>query len=210
MNISKHVQVLWQSKTILFHLALLPKGLRVSDGGLEDAVPRGPSVTTRPIVVPEIQHYNLIIFFLILKLLTQENVCRQPVSSVRHGPGDEGVALLVVGVAGLQLPLGGSGAVAHAPPHPLLRVVVRQLSYHATVLKSNPLQEKHLSITLTFIQMFYLVWQVPPVRARICWDKIDSFLLQRVQRLRDVISQLCGVLAEVSLEVGSWLGLVVD
>ena len=65
-------------------------------------------------------------------------------------------------------------------------------------------------MTKTFVQMFYLVWQVPPVRARICWDKIDSFLLQRVQRLRDVISQLCGVLAEVSLEVGSWLGLVLD
>ena len=60
---------------------------------------------------------------------------------MRHRPGDEGVALLVVGVAGLQLPLGGGGAVAHAPPHPLLRVVVRQLSRHATVLKGNPLQK---------------------------------------------------------------------
>ena len=139
MNISKHVQVLWQSKTILFHLALLPKGLRVSDGGLEDAVPRGPSVTTRPIVVPEIQHYNLIIFFLILKLLTQENVGRQPVSSVRHGPGDEGVALLVVGVAGLQLPLGGGGAVADPSSFPFLLVVVLQFPRLASVLQTYSL-----------------------------------------------------------------------
>ena len=80
----------------------------------------------------------------VMLMMKQKNILNpfdQPVSSVRHGPGDEGVALLVVGVAGLQLPLGGGGAVAHAPPHPLLRVVVRQLSCHATVLKSNPLQK---------------------------------------------------------------------
>ena len=39
----------------------------------------------------------------------------QPVSSMREGPGDDGVALLVVRVASLQLPLGRCGAVANAP-----------------------------------------------------------------------------------------------
>ena len=43
------------------------------------------------------------------------NLFDQPVSSVRERPGDDGVALLVISVASLQLPLGGCGAVANAP-----------------------------------------------------------------------------------------------
>ena len=39
-----------------------------------------------------------------------------PVRSVGQGPGDQGLALLVVVIARLQPPLGGGGAVAHAAP----------------------------------------------------------------------------------------------
>ena len=51
-------------------------------------------------------------------MMKQKNILNpfdQPVSSVRERPGDDGVALLVVRVASLQLPLGGCGAVANAP-----------------------------------------------------------------------------------------------
>ena len=51
-------------------------------------------------------------------MMKQKNILNlfdQPVSSVRERPGDDGVALFVVGVASLQLPLSGCGAVANAP-----------------------------------------------------------------------------------------------
>ena len=41
------------------------------------------------------------------------NKGEEPISSVWQGPGDDGVTLLVIGIARLQLPLGGGGAVAH-------------------------------------------------------------------------------------------------
>ena len=53
-----------------------------------------------------------------LLVMKQENILNfvdQPVSSVRQGPGNDGVALLVVRVASLQLSLRRGGAVAHAP-----------------------------------------------------------------------------------------------
>ena len=37
---------------------------------------------------------------------------QEPVASVGERPGNDGVALLVVGITVLQLPLGGGGTVA--------------------------------------------------------------------------------------------------
>merc|ERR1719431_2021626 len=70
------------------HLPLLAEGLGVGDGGLEDAVPGHAPVHPGPVVVP--------------------------VRGVGQGPGDDVALLLVVGVAGLEAPLGGGGAVADA------------------------------------------------------------------------------------------------
>ena len=49
---------------------------------------------------------------------------QEPVGSVGERPGNDGVALLVVGVAVLQPSLGGRGTVAHPSPLALLLVVV--------------------------------------------------------------------------------------
>ena len=54
-------------------------------------------------------------------------------------PGDDGVALLVVGVAGLQLPLGGGGAVADSSSFPFLLVVVLQFPRLASVFQTYTL-----------------------------------------------------------------------
>ena len=67
---------------------------------------------------------------------------KHPVSSVGERPGNDGVALLVICIAGLQLPLGGGGAVAHSPPLPLLLVVVLQLPRLTTIIQSDTLQRK--------------------------------------------------------------------
>ena len=67
---------------------------------------------------------------------------QEPVSSMRERPGNDGVALLVVGVTVLQLPLGGGGAVAHSSPHPLLLVVVLQLPCLATICQGDALQRR--------------------------------------------------------------------
>ena len=58
------------------------------------------------------------IVLVVMLMMKQKNILNlfdQPVSSVRERPGDDGVALLVVRVASLQLPLGRCGAVANAP-----------------------------------------------------------------------------------------------
>ena len=58
------------------------------------------------------------IVLVVMLMMKQKNIFNlfdQPVSSVRERPGDDGVALLVVRVASLQLPLGRCGAVANAP-----------------------------------------------------------------------------------------------
>ena len=57
----------------------------------------------------------VLVVMLMMKQKNILNLFDQPVSSVRERPGDDGVALFVVGVASLQLPLGGCGAVANAP-----------------------------------------------------------------------------------------------
>ena len=60
----------------------------------------------------------MMMVLVVLLVMKQENILNfvdQPVSSVRERPGDDGVALLVVRVASLQLPLRRGGAVAHAP-----------------------------------------------------------------------------------------------
>ena len=58
------------------------------------------------------------IVLVVMLMMKQKNILNQfdqPVSSVRERPGDDGVALLVIRVASLQLPLGRCGAVANAP-----------------------------------------------------------------------------------------------
>ena len=45
-----------------------------------------------------------------------------PVRGVGQGPGDDVALLLVIGVAGLEAPLGGGGAVADAEPAGLVRL----------------------------------------------------------------------------------------
>ena len=67
---------------------------------------------------------------------------QEPVSSVWQGPCNDGVTLLVIRIAGLQLPLGGGGAVAHSSPLPLLLVVVLQLPRLTTIIQSDTLQRK--------------------------------------------------------------------
>ena len=57
----------------------------------------------------------VLVVMLMMKQKNIFNLFDQPVSSVRERPGDDGVALLVISVASLQLPLGGCGAVANAP-----------------------------------------------------------------------------------------------
>ena len=60
----------------------------------------------------------MMMVLVVLLVMKQENILNfvdQPVSSVRQGPGNDGVALLVVRVASLQLSLRRGGAVAHAP-----------------------------------------------------------------------------------------------
>ena len=57
----------------------------------------------------------VLVVMLMMKQKNILNLFDQPVSSVRERPGDDGVALLVISVASLQLPLGGCGAVANAP-----------------------------------------------------------------------------------------------
>ena len=57
----------------------------------------------------------VLVVMLMMKQKNIFNLFDQPVSSVRKRPGDDGVALLVISVASLQLPLGGCGAVANAP-----------------------------------------------------------------------------------------------
>ena len=57
----------------------------------------------------------VLVVMLMMKQKNIFNLFDQPVSSVRERPGDDGVALLVVRVASLQLPLGRCGAVANAP-----------------------------------------------------------------------------------------------
>ena len=57
----------------------------------------------------------VLVVMLMMKQKNILNLFDQPVSSVRERPGDDGVALLVVRVASLQLPLGRCGAVANAP-----------------------------------------------------------------------------------------------
>jgi len=148
-------------------LALFAKGLWVSDSGLEDAIPRSSPIYTRPIVVP--------------------------VSSVWQGPGNDSVTLLVIGITGLQLPLGGGGAVAHPPPLALLCVVVLKLPGLPPIIQSDT-----------------LVGQVSPVSAWVSGNQVNSLLLQGVQRLRDMVRQDGGLLAEVALQVGPRLGLVGD
>ena len=54
----------------------------------------------------------------------------------------------------------------------------------------------------------YLVGQIPPVSARICGDEVDPLLLQGVQRLGDMVRQVCGILSEVPLKVRPRVGLV--
>ena len=71
---------------------------------------------------------------------------KQPVSSVGERPGNDGVALLVVGVAVLQLPLGGRGTVAHPSPLALLLVVVLKLPRLATIFQSYTLQKSCVKI----------------------------------------------------------------
>ena len=65
---------------------------------------------------------------------------QEPVSSVWQGPCNDGVTLLVIRIAGLQLPLGGGGAVAHSPPLALLLVVVLKLPCLTTIIQSDTLQ----------------------------------------------------------------------
>ena len=65
---------------------------------------------------------------------------QEPVGSVGERPGNDGVALLVVGVAVLQLPLGGRGTVAHPSPLALLLVVVLKLPRLATIFQRYTLQ----------------------------------------------------------------------
>ena len=57
----------------------------------------------------------VLVVMLMMKQKNILNLFDQPVSSVRERPGDDGVALLVIRVASLQLPLGRCGAVANAP-----------------------------------------------------------------------------------------------
>ena len=57
----------------------------------------------------------VLVVMLMMKHKNSLNLFDQPVSSVRERPGDDGVALLVIRVASLQLPLGRCGAVANAP-----------------------------------------------------------------------------------------------
>ena len=54
-------------------------------------------------------------------------------------PGDDGVALLVVGIARLQLSLGGGGAVANPSSFPFLLVVVLQFPRLASVFQTYTL-----------------------------------------------------------------------
>ena len=56
----------------------------------------------------------------------------------------------------------------------------------------------------------YLVGQVSPVSAWVSGNQVNSLLLQGVQRLRDMVRQDSGLLAEVALQVGPRLGLVWD
>ena len=70
----------------------------------------------------------------------------QPVSSVGERPGNDGVALLVVGVAVLQPSLGGRGTVAHPSPLALLLVVVLKLPCLATVFQHYTLQRSCVKI----------------------------------------------------------------
>ena len=63
---------------------------------------------------------------------------------------------------------------------------------------------------LDFNCKLYLVGQVSPVSAWVSWNQVNSLLLQSVQRLRDVVRQDGGLLAEVALQVGPRLGLVGD
>ena len=65
---------------------------------------------------------------------------KEPVSSVGERPGNDGVALLVVGIALLQLPLGGGGTVAHPSPLALLLVVVLKLPCLPPIFQCYTLQ----------------------------------------------------------------------
>ena len=135
---------------------------------------------------------------------------QEPVSSVRKRPGNDGVALLVICVARLKPSLGWGGAVAHTSPLlPLLLVVVLQYLGLSPILQRETLQRKHLLLTsYQCCYKVYLVGQIPPVSARICGDEVDPLLLQGIQRLGDMVCQVCGILSEVPLKVRPRVGLV--
>ena len=72
--------------------------------------------------------------------------------------------------------------------------------HEKTTLKSPPLKHTMYKV--------YLVGQIPPVSARIWGDEVDPLLLQGVQRLGDMVRQVCGILSEVPLKVRPRVGLV--
>ena len=64
-----------------------------------------------------------------------------PVRSVRQGPGDQCLALLVIVIAGLQPPLGRGGAVAHAAPPVRLLVGVLKAPAERGIIRAKSIRK---------------------------------------------------------------------